>query len=99
MTEERNTLSPETEELTKQMPYEDLKYPLLQRGITVPTAMTDYIDSLIARDTLSDAEVNTIRQEMLQVFQDNGQSVPSDFQKNFDTWFPRSKPNNKAEAS
>lgn len=93
MTEERNTLTPETDELTKQMPYEDLKYPLLQRGITVPAAMTDYIESLIARDTLSDAEVNAIRQEMLQVFQDNEVGVPSDFQANFDTWFPRNKPN------
>lgn len=93
MTEERNTLTPETDERTKQMPYEDLKYPLLQRGITVPAAMTDYIESLIARDTLSNAEVNAIRQEMLQVFQDNETDVPSDFHANFDKWFPRSKPN------
>lgn len=89
MTEERNTLTPDTEELTKQMPYEDLKYALLQRGITVPAAMTDYIESLIARDTLTDVEVNAIRQEMLQVFQDNEMTVPDDFDANFDTWFPR----------
>lgn len=95
MTEERNTLTPETDELTKQMPYEDLKYPLLQRGITIPAAMTDYIESLIARDTLSDAEVNAIRQEMLQVFQDNETDVPADFQANFDKWFPRGKANAK----
>ena len=91
MTEERNALSPETDELTKQMPYEDLKYPLLQRGITVPGAMTDYIEGLIARDTLTDAEIEAIRQEMLQVFQDNGMNVPADFQENFDKWFPRGK--------
>ncbi|MCY3739949.1 MAG: hypothetical protein OXH00_02905 [Candidatus Poribacteria bacterium] len=91
---QNESLTPETEELTKQMPYEDLKYPLLQRGIIIPLAMTDYIEGLIARDTLSDAEVNAIRQEMLQIFQDNGTEVPSDFHANFDTWFPRNKPNN-----
>ena len=98
MTEERNTLTPDTDELTKQMPYEDLKYPLLQRGIPVPTAMLDYIEGLIACDTLSDAEVDTIRQEMLAVFRDNETEIPSDFHANFDTWFPRNKPKKKTEA-
>lgn len=87
MNNETTSLSPDTDEAAPQMHYEDLKYPLLQRGITVPSAMTDYINSLIARDTLDDEEIETIRAEMLQVFEDAGQKVPNDFHKNFDMWF------------
>lgn len=89
MTEERTNLQPDMDDAAPDMHYDDLKYPLLQRGIPVPVAMQDYIQKLIARDTLSDDDIEAIRQEMLQVFQTAEQKVPEDFHKHFDTWFSR----------
>ena len=73
------------------MQYNDLKYPLLQRGIPVPSALEDYIRACIARDMLSNEEIEAIRAEMLQVFQAAEQSVPADFDANFEQWFPKKK--------
>ena len=91
MTEERNDLLPETNQASPQMDYNDLKYPLLQRGIPVPTAMGDYINALVARDTLTDEDIEAIRKEMLAMFANNEQDVPSDFHDNFERWFPRGR--------
>ena len=91
MIEERNDLLPETNEASPQAHYDDLKYPLLQRGIPIPASMEEYIQGLIGRDTLSDEDIEAIRKEMLQVFQDAELKIPSDFDDNFATWFPRGK--------
>ncbi len=91
--DERQDLAPDTDEAAPQMHYEDLKYPLLQRGLPVPSAMEDYIRGLIVRDMLSDEEIEQIRKEMVQAFQNEGQPVPNNFHENFDTWFPHNKPN------
>ena len=88
MTEERDNLLPETNESSPRMYYSDLKHPLLQRGIPVPQAMEDYIDRLSVRDTLRRDEIETIRQEMLEIFKVSEQEVPVDFNANFETWFP-----------
>ena len=89
MTEERNDLLPDDDDAAPKMTYDDIKYPLLERGIPIPQAMEDYINGLIARDTLSTEEVELIRQEMLSMFEKSEQPVPADFDANFEKWFPR----------
>lgn len=84
-----DNLLPEEEERVQTSHYTDLKYPLLARGIPVPTALEDFIESLVARATLKDTEIEQIRKEMLSVFETNNEPVPPDFDKKFDSWFPR----------
>lgn len=85
--ENGKTLLPDVEDAAPKMHYDDLKYPLLQRGIQPPMRMKDYINARILRDTLSDEDIEAIRQEMVQVFKDAGRDVPFDFHENFDQWF------------
>ena len=91
MAEERDNLLPESPASAPPMHYDDLKLPLLNRGILIPAAMLDYINALAERHTRTDADIAEIRAEMLQVFEDAGQPVPSDFDENFERWFPQSK--------
>lgn len=87
MTEYKNAMLPDIADTAPRMQYDDLKLPLLQRGIPIPAAMEDYIKALVARDMLTDAELETIRKEMLDIFRDAGINVPSDFETHFTTWF------------
>ncbi len=91
MNEEHNELLPDIDDAAPNMQYNDLKYPLLQRGIPIPSALEDYIGACIARDMLSNEDIETIRAEMLQVFQVAEQKVPADFDANFEQWFPKKK--------
>ena len=80
---------PETaENPTPQAQYDDLKYPLISRGLPVPSGLEDYILSLEARRTLSAQETEVIREEMKKVFTDAGEDIPKDFDRNFNRlWF------------
>lgn len=91
MAEERDNLLPETPASAPPMHYDDLKLPLLNRGIPVPAAMVDYLNLLVDRHTRTDADIADIRAEMLQVFETAGQPVPHDFDENFERWFPQPK--------
>ena len=80
------TMNPQPETAknpTPQAQYADLKYPLISRGIPVPTGLEDYVLSLEARRTLSAQETEEIRAEMKKVFTDAGEQVPKDFDRNF----------------
>ena len=81
------TLLPETNQAAPKMQYADLKYPLTQRGLEIPAAMDDYINKLMQQDTVDDTELEAIRAEMKQMFQQADVEVPEDFDANFDQWF------------
>ena len=87
MTDPRD-LQPEVNTPLHQAQYDDLKYPLISRGIPVPSSLEDFIASLEARRHLSAAEIEQIREEMKKVFTDSGEDVPKDFDRNFNLWFP-----------
>ena len=87
--ENNQALLPDVEEHVPRMDYAELRYPFLQRGIPIPQAMEDYIQSLVSRDTVPHETVEAIRKEMVDAFEANDLPVPKDFHENFDRWFPR----------
>lgn len=79
---------PETaENPTSHVHYDDLKYPLLRRGLTVPHSLADYIAWLETYRHLSVQEVEQIRTEMKHVFTDAGEEIPYDFDRKFNQCF------------
>lgn len=87
MNDEMNPQPESVENALPQAQYDDLKYPLLSRGLPVPTALEDYIASLETRRHLSATEREEICEEMKKVFTDAGEEVPEDFDRQFNWWF------------
>lgn len=87
MNEEMNPQPESAENPTSTMYYEDIKYPLVRRGMYVPAAMQDYIDHLESKERVTTQEIEAIRQEMKNAFTQSGKEVPRDFDENFDKWF------------
>lgn len=69
------------------MYYEDIKYPLIRRGLEVPNSLSDYINALMLRQSLEHEEIEQIRSEMKHVFTDAALEIPHDFDRNFNLWF------------